>query len=228
MKVAEAAPAATVTEAGTVRERLALVRVTLAPPIGAGWERLTVHTELPPLLKLAGRQARDVTCGKIAPPVTAPPVADTSIAFPAGEDAVAWLTWIAVVVEPAAIVRYTLAMAPFGIMLPFIAEATQVYVPLFPEQVNVFPAAEAAAPEITESETTLAGRTVNVHSMAEGSLPAGELKTKFSATAPLDAAVPDERVSWSWPACPKEILRGRQIAIISPMEHRNGNLVIEA
>jgi hypothetical protein len=35
--------AATVTDAGTVNEELVLDSVILAPPVGAGWERLTVH-----------------------------------------------------------------------------------------------------------------------------------------------------------------------------------------
>jgi len=36
LKVADAAAAATLTEAGTVRVELVLVSVTLAPPVGAG------------------------------------------------------------------------------------------------------------------------------------------------------------------------------------------------
>jgi hypothetical protein len=36
LKVADVAAAATVTEAGTVRTELVFVRVTLAPPVGAG------------------------------------------------------------------------------------------------------------------------------------------------------------------------------------------------
>jgi len=43
VKVAEVAAAATVTEAGTVRVALEFVRVTLAPPVGAAWVRVTVQ-----------------------------------------------------------------------------------------------------------------------------------------------------------------------------------------
>ena len=43
MKVADLAPAATVTEAGTVRAELVLDKVTIAPPVGAGWVRVTVQ-----------------------------------------------------------------------------------------------------------------------------------------------------------------------------------------
>jgi hypothetical protein len=38
--------------------------------------------------------------------------------------------------------------------------------------------------------------------MADGSLPAGEFKVKLKVTLPFDAAVPDERVKESGPACP--------------------------
>jgi hypothetical protein len=62
VKVVDVAAAATVTEAGTVRVALEFVRVTLAPPVGAGWARVTVHVleELAPML--AGLQLRDDTC----------------------------------------------------------------------------------------------------------------------------------------------------------------------
>jgi hypothetical protein len=43
VKVADEAPAATVTDAGTVRTELVLVKVTIAPPVGAAWVRVTVQ-----------------------------------------------------------------------------------------------------------------------------------------------------------------------------------------
>ena len=43
LKVADVAAAATVTEAGTVKLALELERPTLAPPVGAGWVRVTVQ-----------------------------------------------------------------------------------------------------------------------------------------------------------------------------------------
>ena len=51
-KVDEVAAAATVTDVWTVRVGLVLVRVTLAPPVGAGWVRVTVQVleELGPRL----------------------------------------------------------------------------------------------------------------------------------------------------------------------------------
>jgi hypothetical protein len=52
LKVADMAAPATVTDAGTVRVGLVLVRVTVAPPAGARWVRVTVQAleELGPRL----------------------------------------------------------------------------------------------------------------------------------------------------------------------------------
>ena len=52
LKLADMAAPATMTDAGTVRVGLALVRVTVAPAVGAGWVRVTVQTleELGPRL----------------------------------------------------------------------------------------------------------------------------------------------------------------------------------
>ena len=61
LKLTDVAAAATVTEAGTVRLVLVLVRVTLAPPVGAALVSVTVHVldALGP--KLAGLQANPDT-----------------------------------------------------------------------------------------------------------------------------------------------------------------------
>ena len=61
LKVADVAEAATVTEAGTVRVALEFERVTLTPPVGAAWVRVTVQVleELAPMLE--GLQLRDET-----------------------------------------------------------------------------------------------------------------------------------------------------------------------
>jgi hypothetical protein len=42
-KVADVAPAGTVTDVGTVSVELVLVKVTVAPPEGAAWVRVTVQ-----------------------------------------------------------------------------------------------------------------------------------------------------------------------------------------
>ena len=61
LNVADVAVAVTVTEAGTVRVELVLVRVTLAPPAGAGWVNVTVHVEVELGPRFAGLQASDET-----------------------------------------------------------------------------------------------------------------------------------------------------------------------
>jgi len=61
VKMADVAAAATVTEGATVRVGLEFERMTLAPPAGAGWVRVTVQVleELAPMP--AGLQVRDET-----------------------------------------------------------------------------------------------------------------------------------------------------------------------
>jgi len=61
LKVLETAAAATVTDAGTVSVALVLVRVTVAPPVGAAWVKVTVQLleELGP--RLAGLQTSEET-----------------------------------------------------------------------------------------------------------------------------------------------------------------------
>ena len=61
LKVADRAAAATVTDAGTVSVASVLVRVTAAPPVGAGWVRVTTQAleELGP--RVAGLQASEET-----------------------------------------------------------------------------------------------------------------------------------------------------------------------
>ena len=63
LKVAVVAAAATVTDAGTVRVELVLVRVTEAPPVGAAWVRVTVQVleEFGP--RLVGLQASEEITG---------------------------------------------------------------------------------------------------------------------------------------------------------------------
>ena len=58
LNVAEVDAAATVTDAGTVRVALVLVRVTAAPPVGAGWVRVTEQVLEAFGPRLVGLQAR--------------------------------------------------------------------------------------------------------------------------------------------------------------------------
>ena len=61
LKAAQVAAAATVTDAGTVRVALALVRVTAAPPAGAACVRVTVQMLIPFGPRLVGLQTSEET-----------------------------------------------------------------------------------------------------------------------------------------------------------------------
>jgi hypothetical protein len=58
LKDAVDAPAATVTEAGTVSEVLLLARVTAEPPVGAVWDRVTVQLLTADWPRVVGKQLR--------------------------------------------------------------------------------------------------------------------------------------------------------------------------
>jgi hypothetical protein len=61
LKVAVVAAASTVTDAGTVRVGLLLVRVTLAPPVGAACVRVTVQVLVKFGPRLVGLQTSEET-----------------------------------------------------------------------------------------------------------------------------------------------------------------------
>ena len=61
LKVAVVAPAATVTDAGTVSEALLLASVTLEPPAGAVWVRVTVQVLTALCPRLVGLQTTPET-----------------------------------------------------------------------------------------------------------------------------------------------------------------------
>jgi hypothetical protein len=63
LKVAVAAPAATVTDDGTVSKVLLLFNVTLTPPAGAAAFNVTVHLLTPLGLRLVGLQVSAETTG---------------------------------------------------------------------------------------------------------------------------------------------------------------------
>ena len=70
LKVEVVAPAATVTDAGTVSEALLLASVTAEPPAGAAWVSVTVQVAAALCPRLAGAQARpDTRTGASRPTV---------------------------------------------------------------------------------------------------------------------------------------------------------------
>jgi hypothetical protein len=113
------AAAGTVTEAGVVRTVLLSESETGVPPLGAAEVRVTVQAVLPELVTAEGVQDNELRDGAVAPPVTVPPVAERAIALPAPEDATALVIPIDVLVAPRAIVKFTTATVPFGMMLVF-------------------------------------------------------------------------------------------------------------
>ncbi len=87
LNVAVVAPAATVTEVGTVSKVLLLPSVTATPPVGAAWLIVTVQVDLAPPLRLPGVQEAEERIGtRIVPPVpvmvgSPVPVESTPIGF---------------------------------------------------------------------------------------------------------------------------------------------------
>jgi hypothetical protein len=153
---ADVLPAVTVTDPGTVSVELVLDKVTPAPPVGATPLSVTVHVEVPELVKLVGVQERDPTPGE-APPVTIPPVAERGRLVPAAEAAKPLVIGIDVEVALVVMTRFSTATLPFEMMPAFMPETKHVYVPVPTRQLSVLPAADDAAPAVAEIEATLAG-----------------------------------------------------------------------
>ena len=61
LNVAEVVAAATVIDVGTVRVELVFARVTMAPPVGAGWVKVKVHVLEAFGPRLVGLQANEET-----------------------------------------------------------------------------------------------------------------------------------------------------------------------
>jgi hypothetical protein len=68
LKVADVAVAATVTEVGTVSVVLVFVKVTPAPPAGAGWVKVTVQVLAELCATLVGLQTSEETNVEAASP----------------------------------------------------------------------------------------------------------------------------------------------------------------
>ena len=64
------------------------------------------------------------------------------------------------------------------------------------------PALVADDPAVSEIAVTLPAGNVTVHCTAAGSLPAGDVKTRFKETVPFAAVVPEASANES--DCPKE------------------------
>ncbi|MBN9662325.1 MAG: hypothetical protein J0H49_29270 [Acidobacteria bacterium] len=127
-KVAEVAPAGTVTEAGVERAALLSARVTSCPPAGAAAERVTVQVAEPPeRMEVREQVSDDTATGVVAAMEMVPSVASAVRKSPVGEDA---KTWGAVSRRVGAVefasVRLTLATVPTGIAVEFAPTSRQV------------------------------------------------------------------------------------------------------
>ena len=165
MNVVEVALAGTVTEEGTGSRLLLLTNPTDVPPLGAAWFNATVHVVVPALFSVVGLQDKDESCGATDPPepVTTPPVAVAAMAYPEADEATLLVTPIDVLFTPAAIVTLTTATMPFKIVVTFIPEIRQVYVPLPAKQFTDLLPLAAAGPALAEIETTSLAGYVKVH-----------------------------------------------------------------
>jgi hypothetical protein len=125
VKLEEVEPAATVTEAGTVRLPALLLRVTVVPPAGAAALSVTVHAALPGVMIEVGLHPREfrltvgVTVMTLPDPVTAR-------LEPFGMAPIAPLTPTLVVPDGSETVMFAVATTPSAIAVAFIPDATQV------------------------------------------------------------------------------------------------------
>jgi hypothetical protein len=187
------APAATVTEAGTVTTLAPLESVTTAPPAGAAPLKLTVHVELADPITDAG--LHDSPCrvlGAVPTLIDAPvPVMLSEPALP--DAATVFETPTEVVVAAADNVKLTEATTPLAIGALFIPLSTHVYELAEPaEHESDFPAADAAPSAVAVMLATEEAGYVSVHSNAAGSYPDGDVRDKSEIVVPPGLPVPDD------------------------------------
>ena len=153
VKLAVVAPAATVTDAGTVSAALLSETVTLEPPAGAAAERLTVQFDLAPEARAAGVHCREET-ETVELTLMTPPLAETLTAAPAGDAPTTLVMEIAsdellLLLERVAV---TTATTPEAIPDAFRPLARQVRDPAPETQLSVLPALVRAAPAVAFRE----------------------------------------------------------------------------
>ena len=119
-----AAPAGTVTLAGTVALVLLLVTPTTNPPARAALLNVTVHAETPPALTVAGAQESPLSVGCVGwGIVIIPPVPEVAIeVLPVKSVAITPEIWIGAELSnaPDAIVIVALATVPLAMTFSFI------------------------------------------------------------------------------------------------------------
>ena len=149
------APAATVTDPGTLRAALLSDRPTPIPPAGAAPDIVTVHVEIPPGSKLAGKHCSPVTVAAACDTLIVPPLPDTAIELPSASAPIVLL--MGTETAPlllAATVAVTTATTPLPIVFPFTPDARHVTDPLVELQFSVLPAAVSAGPATAPTEVS--------------------------------------------------------------------------
>src|SRR5690242_11020912 len=157
------APAATVTEAGTLTAPLLLDRDTVAPPPGAPCVSVTVHEDVPGALTVVGLHE---TLLRLVGALTVmlPPVPVAEALVPSGATADTFVTAILTVPDaPPESVALTTATVPLAIAVWLSPDNTQVYDPLPLEQLIDLDAAVAAGPADTLKLGRLAALKVRVN-----------------------------------------------------------------
>jgi len=153
VKLAVVAPAATVTDAGTVRAVLLLSETaTAAPPVGAACAKVTVQVELAPGAIDAGEHVSVETPGIR---LIVPPLPVTFANVPSGRT----LSTLLIGTDTELPLRgfnatATTATTPLPIGVAFVPLARHVTAPLPELQVRVFPAAVSAGPAAGTIEMT--------------------------------------------------------------------------
>jgi len=182
VKVAVVEPAATATEAGTVRALLLLDSATVRPPLGAATETVTVHVDEAPEVTVAGWQLSAET---VSPTAMEPPVAVMASKLPSAATATALLmaSVSSVSVLELETVAVTTARTPLPIVLAFGPEARQVTDPVLEAQFSVLLTAVRAGPAARLIETISVGEYESVHCTPDGALvPA--VRLRFRDTVP--------------------------------------------
>jgi hypothetical protein len=155
VNVAEDAPAATVTEAGTPTAVLFEESATAAAEEAAALS-VTVQVEAAPELTLAGEHATELNAAaEPGAAVTPPPVAVAATVPPAGEAPRALPTPIAADVAPGARLTDTVATTPLPITVELTPESRHRYPAAPPAQVTDLPAPAPAGPADTTRLDTL-------------------------------------------------------------------------
>ena len=149
MNVAAVAPAATDTDAGTVNKVLLLVSITVAPPAGAVWLRLTVQVADAPLPRRVGAHDREDVPGT---EMTALVGVETLMVFPLASTAIRFDSATEVVPAAGARVRFKYAAMPEATVFAFSPSIRQVEEPGTETQVNDLPAALAEGPAVSDTD----------------------------------------------------------------------------